>query len=153
MIEKLTTLAIFGSFVWFCVMAGLLIIIFFWSENAKHGGIAFLGLVSFLIINYLWGNVPVKSFVTWPSVLIYLGVGLIYAIIRTYFYGRRSRDRDSGIYYLKNNVFRWWLLFPISLINWLISDLLEDIWDWTYGIFESTFEYFFKLGQKSTKKE
>lgn len=147
--EHLLSLAIFGSFMWFCIVLAALLITFFWSESVEHGGIAFIGVVAFLILNHFWGNVPVRDYISTVNVLIYLGLGLIYAVIRTYFYGRNSSERD--IAYLKGNVFRWWFIFPISLISWIVSDLCRDLWNWVYDLFQGMFEYFFKLGQKAKK--
>jgi hypothetical protein len=155
----LLSLTIFGSFVWFCIFLAALIIAFFWSEGAEEGSIAFVAVVAFVLVNHFWGNIPLLRFVTWINVFAYLGVGFIYAVIRVYFYGRNTKSDDSSSYYttraineLKGNVFRWWFIWPISLIYWAISDLLGDLWNWIYQRFEGLFEYFFKLGQKSNKK-
>lgn len=149
--DALLSLAIFGSFVWFCIFLAALLVAFFWAENVEQGGIAFVAIVAFATINYFWGNIPLFSYLNWTNALIYLAIGLIYAVIRTYFYGRNSTERD--IHYLKGNVFRWWFLWPISLLNWIVSDLIKDLWDWVYERFHGMFEYFFKLGQKSVKKQ
>lgn len=151
MINDFLSLAIFGSFIWFCIILACLIAVCFWAENVEHGGIALLGLVCFLIINHFWGNIPVSDYLSWTSVLIYLGLGFTYSVIRTYYYGRNSKDSD--ITYLKGNVFRWWLLFPISLLNWLATDLLVDLWNSLYAQLRGMFEYFFYLGRKAAKKE
>lgn len=148
--ENLLSLAIFGSFVWLCIFVAAVVVAFFWAENEEQGGIAFVAVVVFLIVNYFWGNVPVFNYVSWINGIVYFGIGLVYAVIRTYFYGKKSDERD--IHYLKGNVFRWWFIWPISLINWAVSDLLGDLWNWAYDRFEGMFEYFFKLGNKSKKK-
>ncbi len=152
MFNDFLSLALFGSFVWFCVILACLIAVFFWSENVEHGGIAFVGIVCFLIINHYWGNIPIRDYISVTSVSIYLGLGLIYSVIRTYYYGRNSKYQDD-IDYLKGNVFRWWLLFPISLINWLVTDLLSDLWNSIYARLRGMFEYFFNLGKKAAEKD
>jgi hypothetical protein len=151
MLEGLLALAIFGSFTWFCILTGLLICIFFWSENVEHGEIAFAGLVAFLIINYYWGNLPISNYISWINALIYFGIGFLYAILKCYVYGTKSNDAKWDKDHLKGNVFRWWFLWPISLINWIFSDLLKDFYNLLYRVFKNTFEFFFTLGVNNKK--
>jgi len=149
--EGLLALAIFGSFVWFCIISAIIICIFFWSENAEHGGIAFVGLILFLIINYFWGNVPISNYISWINGLVYFGIGFLYAIIKSYVYGLKSTDTKWDIDDLKGNVFRWWFIWPVSLINWIFSDLLSDLYSFLYKLFKGTFEFFFTLGVNNKK--
>ncbi len=151
----LLSLAIFGSFVWFCIIVFILRCTCFWSERAKHGGIAFAGFTIFLIINHFWGNVPVSNYLTVTNILIYLGIGLIYAIIRAYNYGTKNPTDEykTAIGKLKGHVFRWWFIWPISLLSWLFTGLIKDFFDFLYRLFKGMFEYFFKFGQKHNKKE
>jgi len=91
--------------------------------------------------------------ITWQTVLSYLGVGFVFAIIRVYFHGRHiaeygHSDNES----IQNHIFRWWFIWPISLIYWIFSSLAEEVWGWVYDRFESTFKYFYNLGLKSKKK-
>jgi hypothetical protein len=82
----LTALTLFGSFIWMAVLLVALLIVLFVSEVEEEGGIALIGVVTFLVLNYYWGNVPVIKFVSWVSVLGYLGVGLLFTIVRVFFY-------------------------------------------------------------------
>ena len=47
---------------------------------------------------------------------------------------------------LSNNVSRWFLLWVVSLINWIITDLLGDFWEWLWTKIRSLFEGIFRLG-------
>jgi len=149
----LTALTLFGSFFWMAVLLVVLLIALFASEVEEQGGIAFIGVVTFLVLNYYWGNVPVMKFISWASVLGYLGVGLLFTIVRVFFYGREMAIKGNkfDVWYLKNHVFRWWFIWPISLLVWIFSDLLSDLWNFIYERLGHTFEYFMKLGYDSVK--
>ena len=40
-------------------------------------------------------------------------------------------------------------MWPISLINWLISDLIADVWDYVYSKLSGFYNYVVELGIKS----
>lgn len=152
MIQDLLGLAMFGSFLWFSVVTIALIALFFYAEYEEQGFIAFGGVVAYLIINHYWGNVPILHYITWTNIALYLGIGFLYAIARTYVYGRKLEKFDNhAVDDLKGNVFRWWFLFPISLISWAISDLVGDIWDFIYDKVGNGFQYVMKAGFNSRK--
>lgn len=144
---------IFGSFIWFCVLTLALLVFFFYAESEEEGFIATAAIACYLIVNHFWGNVPVFTYVSWSSVGIYLGAGFIFAIIRTYMFGRKlDKLEDSYIRELKGNVFRWWFLWPVSLISWAVSDLAADVWNWVYAKVGNVFESILKAGFNSIKK-
>jgi hypothetical protein len=153
--EQFLALAVFGSFWWAVGLLTLLLVGFLISENVQHGGVAFTFLVIFLLINHFWGNIPILKFLTWQNILVYLAIGFVFANIKLYFYGRTAyilNDQDNDYnwnFIVKDNIFRWWFIWPISLIYWVFSDLLSDAWDWVYQKFESTFKFFYVLGVKS----
>ena len=152
----LLNMAIFGSFTLAIVFIALVFIAFIASEKVEHGGIAFLALVVFCVINYMWGNIPLLKLVTLPRVFLYLGIGFIFAIVRIYFFGRGQKNEGySRVRYdsIKSNVFRWWFIWPASLAYWVFSSLLGEAWDWVYDKFESLFDYFLMLGFNSVKKK
>ena len=64
MFQEFLSLAIFGSFVWFCIITGLLFICYIISDAVESGIIAILGTVAFLVINHYSGNVPIMKFLT-----------------------------------------------------------------------------------------
>lgn len=155
MFDFFLSLAIFGSFVWFCIILLIVLSFLFISESREDGTIAFTAFIVFAVINHFWGNIPLFSYFTWENILIYLGIGFIYAIIKSFFYGRNSKDDtyNTKINKLKGNVFRWWTLWPISLTYWVFSDLFKDLYEWLYKHIGKLFEYFFKLGQGKTKEQ
>lgn len=77
-----------------------------------------------------------------------------------------DRDRDysidgihhvanSIIYYdevtkgkLKGNVFRWWFLWPVSLLTWIASDFIRDAWKIIYNFFKGLFESILNMAMK-----
>jgi hypothetical protein len=53
---------------------------------------------------------------------------------------------------IKENIFRWWFMWVISLIVWIISDMVEEIYDCVYQRMSKIFDYVFNLGVKSVKE-
>ena len=45
-------------------------------------------------------------------------------------------------------VFRWWFLWPISLINWAISDLIKQLYNFVYDKLVHFYDEVFNLGLK-----
>jgi hypothetical protein len=155
MLTQLLTLTIFGSFIWFAILTFILIIAFFVSEKEELGYIATIAVIVYLLLNRFFGNVPILQFITWTNVLSYLGLGFVYTVIRTYFYGRYAKENGYSLNTLKSdlsgNVFRWWFLFPISFIYWMVSDFIAQAWDVIYDLLSNGFEKIFTAGFNSKK--
>lgn len=152
MVQSFLGLAIFGSFWAFLGISALLLYFMFVSENEEQGFIAFIAVVVYGVVNYFWGNVPLSHLLDWRIISSYLGLGFIFAIIRTYFFGRKLEKLDD--YYigkLKGNVFRWWFLFPISLTVWVLSDLFGDFWNYIWDKISNGFEHVLRAGFNSKK--
>jgi hypothetical protein len=49
---------------------------------------------------------------------------------------------------LKGNVFRWWFLWPISLLIWIASDFIIDFWKIIYNFFKGLFESILNIAMK-----
>ena len=168
MIEGILAATLFGSFIWFGVFTSLLLILFFVSEFNEEGFIAFFALIVYAIFMYFAGMVDSTVYIpilSWTSILLYLGIGFLFSLIRTYFYGlKRKRDllkksvptKDDKEYAiqdmisdLKGNVFRWWFMWPISAISWVIKDLLKDFCEFIYKhtsvIFKNIATYAFNI--------
>ena len=174
---------LFGSAIIFWIITAALVILFFTAERSEDGVIAFVSVLVFLILIYVVGSPNLWSgfkSINIFNILIYLGIGLIYSIIRTYFFGKKEFKkfdesfnnsypsnfdksdidikliRIDRLYQakrmlmgeLKGHVFRWLFLFPVSLINWVISDLLTDLFDWFYSKMGKAFNYIAMLGFK-----
>lgn len=148
---------IVGSFLGFAISTLALLVVFFWAEFEEQGYIAFFGVIGYLVINHYWGNVPVNNLLSVPLIASYLGAGLMYAIFRTYFYGRsiakKNEKLDNKIIRdLKGNVFRWWFIWPISLICWLVSDFIVEAFEFMWDYIGCSFRKILTAGYNSKKK-
>ena len=157
MFQELLSLTIFGSFIWFCIVTGLLFLAYVISDALEAGVIAVLATVSYLVVNYYSGNVPIVKVFTLSNILIYLALGFLYASLRTYLYGVEKRKNYPNKYdfdksEIKSSVIRWWLLFPFSLISWCVTDLFNNFFSALYNLFSKFFEAVFILGYKGVKK-
>jgi hypothetical protein len=154
LLSGLLSFAIFGSFVWAAILFGVLLICLFTSEVKKEGSIAFGAVLAFILLNYFFGNIPLNGLVSWQNVTIYLLIGLFFTVVRVFFYGRAMASKGDKFdkYYLKGNVFRWWFIWPVSLLTWVLSDIIADVWSFVYEKMGKIFEYFMELGFNSVKK-
>jgi len=152
---------LFGSAIGFGIALAVLFLVFLLSDIYENGYAATSSVIAFLIINYFWGNFAWVSIFTWYNVGIYLLIGFIFSLVRTYFKGKEFKivskplfDGDTEhmvnedgerkeSFELKEHVFRWWFLFPFAAINWVFGRLLIDAWDFIYRktskIYESIF--------------
>lgn len=146
---------LFGGVWWFLVLTIVFIISLFISERAENGFYAFFFAIIFCVLNYYWGNFPVLKYLTIKNVSLYLIVGFLYSILRTYFKGIELKgDPDKKHFRLKEHVFRWWFLFPVSFLNWLLSDLLGNVYDFVYAKLEGMYQAVFNAGEtKAVAKE
>jgi hypothetical protein len=170
---SLLTVTLFGSVIWTVVSVVLFLTILFASDIEENGIYAFVSLIVFGVIYYFWGTFePLLIFLSWKMLSLYFVVGLIYSIVRTFFEGRtlgedikdlpdekpnvysyNNKESQKNIFFdeLKGNVFRWWFMWPISLINWAVTDLIADIWDYLYSKMKKFYNLILELGIKSVK--
>lgn len=145
-----TSFLIFGSFIWFCIIVGVFIILCFLSEGYEHGGIGLGALVSLILVNYWWGNIPLIDLINWKFICSYLFIGFVFALIRTFFYARKKReigwDEKALMRKLKGQVSRWWFMWPASLLYWIFSDLFGQVWDIVYDKIEDIFRQMVRWG-------
>lgn len=174
--ESILALTLFGSFVWFVISLVVFLTICFVSEVNKNGYVAFISLLLFAGVYYLWGDISsaLASF-SWSILFGYLMIGLTYTIVRTFFKGRelgkeikdlptKEDCKKQGLPYhvetkesvtgafkheLKENVFRWWLMWPISIITWVCSDLISDVYNFLYKHMGNFFNYVLDFGSKT----
>ena len=151
----LPSFVLWGSAITFWIVVGVLTLILFASENAENGYFAFVSFLIFGVGNYFFGNFNMLDILSLSSVGIYLGVGFVYALIRTYIYGSKNKTLSKGYIgeRLKENVFRWWFMFPVSFIYWVFSDLVSDVYDFLYKRLEKLFYAVFLLGAGNSGKE
>lgn len=100
-----------------------------------------------------------NDWINYNSIAIYLVVGCIYFFIRVYFLGRNYVDRnyaeeETRIKYrmeylwesIGSNIIYWWFLFPLSFIEWALSDLSKVLTRFVNSLFKSLVEKLFNLG-------
>ena len=146
--NNLIEVTLFGSGIAFGILVVLFFISLIISDISKDGTIAFVATLIFLGLNYFWGAVPTNNLFTWENVGIYLLIGFIYSLIRTYFKRRefnrieemlKQPSRDRLYFNIKDHVFRWWFLWPVSLFVWILSDILKDVYDFVYECVSSVY--------------
>lgn len=159
---------LFGSALYFWFLVVIIAIVLFSSEANENSLRAFISIGIFLVVTQLFSTFDILSFVTLKYVGIYFGIGAVYALIRTYIYGRKraiekstkdfsgSYPTESGFDFdtrvrLKRNVFRWWFMFPISLLFWVFSDLLKELYNFVYDKVKGLFIQILKAGENSVK--
>ena len=168
--KELLELTLFGSVWIFWSFVFLALILYFVSEKHEDGRIGFVYSVVFVCCLFVDGFDFSRINIDYFKILSYLGIGLLFAIIKSYFYGRYknkeyiseiegekdedadevlSRYKKESINDLKNNVFRWWFMWPVSLIYWSFSDLLSELYNFVYSKISKVFSYMFSLGFKN----
>jgi len=170
--ETLLTLTLFGSVMWFWMSAIAFILICVASDIEENGFAAFIVLIVTAILYYFWGDIKIiLAFITLINVTIYLIIGLFFSALRTFFTGRtlgkrlkdlpektkethsydttKESEKIKFVNKLKGNVFRWWFMWPISLIIWLINDLIKDFWNFIYSKLKKFYNFILELGIKS----
>jgi hypothetical protein len=166
MIESLLALSLFGSFVWALVVLAIFLVFCFVAESEENGFIATIFLAISGGLFYFFGRDTWNLFVSiisWQGLVIYFGAGLAHAFVRVYFHGRKealllAEDRVRNSTYehkidrdVKGHVFRWWFLWPVSLLTWFLRDMVKEIYTWVYSKFSKTFDYVMDMGVKSVK--
>lgn len=160
---------LFGSVLYFWLFVIIVAVILFNSEAKENWISAVVSFGLFVFVTQLFSTFDILSFITLKYVGIYFGIGVVYALIRTYIYGRKraveksKRNFDDNSYpseerfdsdtriRLKRNVFRWWFMFPISLLFWVFSDLLRDLYNVVYDKVKVLFIKILKAGENSVK--
>lgn len=168
LLELLLTATLFGSMFWGITFLVGFIVICFIADINENGFWATIFLIIFGALFYFFGRKTfdvIINLLTWKFLIFYFSAGLVHAIIRVFFFGRnemkkfnefRTHNLSTHDYVIetdvKEHVFRWWFMWPISLITWIIKDALKDIYYWFYDRFSTLFEFVLNLGVKSVKE-
>ena len=165
-ISFLPEFVLWGSVLTFWIATLLLFIVFVLSDIYENGYAATFALTVFVYLTYRWSNFNIFTIATLTNVGVYIGLGLVYAFIKTYFFGRKKGStmsekelkkyydpedkwtRDNLLSKLKRNVFRWWFMWPVSLINWVFTDMIRDAYNWCYDKIGKWFVQVFEMGFK-----
>jgi hypothetical protein len=131
--ENLIPFTLFGSSLAFGIVLVSLFIVLIISDIEEAGAFAFVAVLIAILFNHFWGTFPLLSMVSFRNVSIYLFLGFVFSLIRTYFKGKKLTADQKKYFSLKDHVFRWWLMFPICLINWVFGDLLKDLYNFVYS--------------------
>jgi len=160
------SLILFGSFVWAVIVIAILLVIFFIADLEENGFMATIALVVSGILFYVWGKesfMVITSLFTFKSIIIYFGFGLVHALVRIFFHGRKEMQKvndaivNKDSYHpkidmnVKSDVFRWWFLWPISLIVWIVQDMIGNVYNYCYDKFATLFNKILMYGVKSVK--
>lgn len=145
--DGLIPFTLFGSGIVFGLLMFLAFVLLIASDLNESKAGAFVVILGFLGLNYFWGTFPLFEYVTLTNVAIYLFLGFLFSLIRTYFKGRELKKlkRDKEYFDLQGSVFRWWFLFPISLITWVFGTLLKDAYNFLYTHIGKIYESIFNL--------
>ena len=163
LLSGLLVIQLFGSAILGIAVLTLFIIFCFVADWNENGYVATTALVITGLLFYFFGKETwnhVVNFITCKMILGYIILGLIYAIIRIFFYGRIEKKKFNqsqleGHYPysinkdIKDNIKRWWFLWIISLIDWFLKDMIKEIYDITYQKLSKFFNYILELGIKS----
>lgn len=141
------TYTLFGSMVWFYIISIIILIGLFVVEYEESGWLGFIIFVGYIILDHLSDkNYDLKLIFTWQNVLIYLFLGVVFSLIRTYFKGKELLEDEKKRFELKEHVFRWIFMFPISLLNWLVFRVLfKDVFNYLYKKAESIYTKLFNM--------
>jgi hypothetical protein len=168
MIEMLLAATLFGSFVWFIIFTVVFLILLFVSEGNYNGVIAFISAIVYGVLVYFLGDINPDLYlpiISWYSAGFYLGIGLLFSLFRTYVHAKKEfKDFNENssidleppnkketkekelLSELKEHVFRWWFLWPVSAIYWVFDELFKDLWNKFYNFAGSLFKKVFSLG-------
>lgn len=138
---------IFGSGVVFLTLLTILFFSLIVSDRVGNGYYATLSVLVFVGIMYFWGNGGdvILQYVTFKYVGMYLFAGFLFSLLRTFFKGKELTKEEKKYFKLKDNVFRWWFLFPISAINWVCGHLLTDLYSFIYSKVGKVYESIFNM--------
>jgi hypothetical protein len=132
-----------------------------------HGYFALSILVAFLIGDHFFGGTA-HNYVdlSYKGVGIYIGIGFLYAIIRVFFLGAKTKINDIPAYLkpenidawvkekknsiIQHNVWRWWINWPFSLIGWILGDVFKWFRTILWKLLKSLFMAVFNLGHKAS---
>ena len=153
--------ALFGSGVWFGIITVLFLILLLVSDYNQSGLAATIFFCVFIGLNFFWGTLPLEDYFSFRNISIYLFIGLVFSMLRTYLRGKelKRNGKTAKNYYsffqteMRDDVFRWIFLFPFSMINWFFGSFISDAWKFTYTKVGFLYERILNIGIGDTKDE
>ena len=141
--DALLGLTLFGSALVFALLVLVLFIALLSADLNESGAQATVAVVIFLGINYFWGPPEIFEIFTIRNALLYVFIGFLFSLLRTYFKGKELSAENKKYFRLKDHVFRWWFLWPICAITWIFGRLLGDLYDFLYKKLYKVYESLF----------
>ena len=148
--ENLIPFTLFGSGIAFGIMLVALFTILICSDIEESGVLAFVAFLIAIGLNYFWGTFNPLTIISIRNVSIYLFLGFLFSLVRTYFkgkqlskYDKENSTKNKQFFNLKEHVFRWWLMFPICFITWVFGDLLKDLYNFVYSKLNKVYQSIF----------
>lgn len=152
--ENLIPFTLFGSGIIFGIFTLAFIIALFASDVTEEGAGAFVAAIIYGLVIYFWSDFKFLPFLTIKYISIYLTLGFLFSIIRTYFKGlelKKDPEKKKS-FDLKEHVFRWWFLFPVALINWVVGQLVADVYNFLYGKVSKFYNLIFTIHDKQIEE-
>ncbi len=158
-VEFFSALGLFTSIFIGVVVLGLIL------EEAYdgYGFFAAILLISFLIGEYFMGG-KAHNYVdlSFRGIGIYIGAGFLYALLRIFFLEVKTEFKNLPDYknvdelekwveakkkeIIQNNIWRWWINWPISALGWILGDVFKYIRSLIWKLLQSLFVAVFNLG-------
>lgn len=148
-----TEFVFLGSVWLFWILTGIFFSILFGAEKEASWKTCFITLGIGLFVFWKWTNVPVENLFSWRNTISYIVIGFTFALLRTYIFGKKRKGDDNGKDELKSKIAIWWFFFPISLLSWIFSDLVVDIYNTVYNFCAGLFEKIYSLGEPKSADE
>lgn len=148
-INFVTSFTLFGMWWAFSLATVVWIFTLFAAEGEENGSIAFVTSGIFFGLIYYDGKIDILSIFSWMNILSYIGIGFVYSLIKTFFYAKNGGNKSQ----LKEHVFRWWFLWPISFLYWCFSDLIRNLYDLIYNKISILYDEIFEFATKDKEKE
>lgn len=130
--DALLGLTLFGSGILFALFALLFLLALITADLSEMGTHATIAAIIFFGLAYFWGSPEIFDIFTIRNALLYVFIGFLFSLLRTYFKGKELSAENKKYFHLKDHVFRWWFLWPICAINWIFGRLLGDLFDFLY---------------------
>ena len=144
--ESLLHFTLFGSAIAFWIMILIVISISIGADIHEEGFVALVAIIVALILNYFFGSFKIQNYrPDFRFISIYILLGFIFSVVRTYFKGRELSDEAKKRFELKDHVFRWWSMFPICALTWIFGSLLSDLFNIVYRKLKTFYEKIFNF--------
>jgi hypothetical protein len=120
-------------------LVGIFLISLFIADYNDSFGSLIVCTAIFVAVNYQWGSLDLAKFLDFKYISGYLLVGILFSFLRTWLLGKKLTEQEKKYLSLKSKVFRWIFFWPISLPNWIFSDVINQMWHFFYSKMEKLY--------------